>query len=161
MAFWATARHPEIQGYRGRPGADEAERFWNPAKPPCVPSDHRPAHLHRHSSLAAKAAACAERVEETEPRPDVENEYFNEEEYEVALVRYKHAFRRLRDSFPEVDEEHGSRPCPCGRGALPMWPWVVQAGGLGYCECDMAVWERICWRSEWERAARAELGWRY
>ena len=155
--FFATARHPEIPGYRGRPGIDEAERFWNPQKPPCVPSDHRPAHLHRHSSLAAKAATCAARVEETAPGSD--DEY--EEEYEVALVRYKHAFRRLRESFPEVDEEHGRRPCPCGHGALPMWPWVVQTAGLGYCECDMATWERICWRSEWERAARAELGWRY
>ena len=161
VAFFATERHPEIPGYRGRPGADEAERFWNPQKPPCVSSDHRPAHLHRHSSLAAKAAICAERVEETAPGPDDEDDDFNEEEHEVALVRYKHAFRRLRESFPEVDEEHGRRLCPCGHGALPMWPWVVQTAGLGYCECDMARWERICWRSEWERAARAELGWRY
>ena len=27
VAFFATARHPEIAGYRGRAGADEAERY--------------------------------------------------------------------------------------------------------------------------------------
>ena len=43
-----------IPGYRGLPGGDAEERFWNPEKPPCVPSDHRPAHLS-NSREAAEA----------------------------------------------------------------------------------------------------------
>ena len=65
VAFWATTRHPEIPGYRGRPGGDgEEERYWNPAQPPCVPY-HRSAHLFANSSEAARAAMAAERVEVT------------------------------------------------------------------------------------------------
>eukprot|EP00966_Prymnesium_polylepis_P218131 5048547-Prymnesium_polylepis.1 len=93
------------------------------------------------------------------PRPDDEYDIFNEEEYKVALVRHKHALHRLHAAFPETNEDHHTRPCPCGHGDLPMWPWVVQSEGLGSCVCDMAIWERICWRLEWGRAARAEHGW--
>ena len=160
VVFWAKQRHPEIPGYRGRLGGDDEERYWNPAEPPCVPSDHRPARLFK-SNLAAKAACAAERVEETAPQPDNENYIFNEEEYEVALVRYKHALRRLQEAFPDLDEQHHTRPCPCGRGALAMWPWVVQNAQGGFCGCWKAGWELVCWRSEWEAAAKAEHGWRY
>ena len=160
VPFWATARHPEIPGYRGRAGGDDEERYWNPAEPPCVPSDHRPTYLFK-SNLAAKAACAAERVEETAPQPDNEDYIFNEEEYEVALVRYKHALRRLQEAFPDLDEQHHTRPCPCGRGALAMWPWVIQHEQGGFCGCWKAGWERVCWRSEWVAAAKAEHGWRY
>ena len=90
-----------IPGYRGTPGGDEEERFWNPEKPPCVPSDHRPAHLFS-SEEAARAAGAASRVEHWAFRPDEdgEDEDFNVEEYEVACVRHKHALRRLRESYP-------------------------------------------------------------
>ena len=113
MAFWATKRHPEIPGYRGRPGGDEAERFWNPAAPPCVPSDHRPTCLFS-SRLAAEAAAAASRVEHFAPRPDSdgEDEYFDEELYELACVKHKHALRHLRASFPEAAEEHHKKAVP-------------------------------------------------
>ena len=161
VAFWANKRHPEIAGYRGRPGGDEDERYWNPARPPCVPSDHRPGHLFASSSEAARAAMTAERVEETSPRGEDDDD-FNEEEFEVAQVRHKHALRRLHEAFPEVvADEHHRRPCPCGRGALAMWPWVVQTPELGFCDCWMAGWELTCWRMEWESAAKAQLGWRY
>ena len=37
VAFWANKRHPEIPGYRGRPGGDEEERYWNPVEPGTAP----------------------------------------------------------------------------------------------------------------------------
>ena len=54
--LWSTARHASIPGYRGRPGGDNEERYWNPAMPPCVPSDHRPAQHLFNSRDAAEAA---------------------------------------------------------------------------------------------------------
>ena len=162
-AFFATGLHPEIPGYRGRPGGaggDPDERFWNPAKPPCVPSDHRPAHLF-NSRQASEAAGLAARVERFEPPADDNDEYYCDEEcYEVACVKHKHAMRRLREAFPEVSgEESHRRPCPCGRGALAMWPWVVQTAQQSFCECDMASWERTCWRSEWIAVGYPSLAW--
>ena len=130
-AFWATERHPEIQGYRGRPGGDEDERYWNPTRPPCVPSDHRPANLF-NSREAAEAAGAASRVERFAPSPDQDECDFDEEKYEVACVEPKHAMRRLHESFPGLEEKHHTRPCPCGRGALAVWPWVVQTAQLGF-----------------------------
>ena len=95
VPFFATERHPEISGYRGRPGGDDEERFWNPAMPPCVPSDHRPANLFK-SREAAAAAGAAARVELLAPPPPDEEEYgeddynpawdFDEDEYEVACL---------------------------------------------------------------------------
>ena len=160
VAFFATARHPEIPGYRGRPGRDEAERYWNPEMPPCVPSDHRPAHLF-NSREAAEAAGAASGVEHYTRRPDEdgEDEDFNEERYEIACVKHKHALRRLRARFPEVDEEHHTRPCPCGGGALAVWPWVVQTAALGFCDCPMAGWELTVWRCEWIKAGAPDLRW--
>ena len=67
-AFWANERHPEIRGYRGRPGAADEERYWNPANPPLVPSDPRPGHLFGSSLEAARAAVKAEHVEHCTPR---------------------------------------------------------------------------------------------
>ncbi len=62
-----------IPGYRGTPLCDEDERFWNPRKPPCVPSDHRPAHLF-NSREAAEAAGMASRVERFAWNPDEDGE---------------------------------------------------------------------------------------
>ena len=146
-------RDESIPGYRGCPGGDDAGRFWNPEKPPCVPSDHRPTHLFT-SREAAEAAGVAERVEFLRMRPDEdgEDEEFDDEAYELVCVKHKHALRRLHASH-QLAEEHHTRPCPCGHGALAMWPWVVQTAALGFCECEMASLERICWRSEWIKAA--------
>ena len=172
-AFFATERHPEIPGYRGRPGAsgirdgDIEEIYWNPAAPPCVPSDHRPGELF-HSREAAEAAGMASRVEQFAFRPDEdgEDDEFDEESYELACVKHKHALRRLQEAFPQVDlcpmadtSKHHTRPCPCGRGALAVWPWVVQTKQLGFCQCSMASWELICWRSEWIAAGYPQLAW--
>ena len=168
VPFFATERHPEIEGYRGRRGGDEEERFWNPAMPPCVPSDHRPANLF-NSREAAEAAGAAARVELLAPPLPDEEEYgeddynpmwdFDEDEYEVACLKHKQKVRRLREAFPEAGTEHHTRPCPCGRGALAVWPWVVQTAQLGFCECGMASWERTCWRSEWIAAGAPNLAW--
>ena len=101
----------------------------------------------------------AERVERFAPDPDSDGEdnNFMEEHYELACVKHKHALRRLREAFPEVTGEQHTRPCPCGRGALAMWPWVVQTKKLGFCDCWMAGWERVCWRSEWIKAGYPNL----
>ena len=103
----------------------------------------------------------AARVEMFEPPADGDDEYYcDEEHYEVACVKHKHAMRRLWEAFPEVSgEESHRRPCPCGHGALAMWPWVVQTAQQGFCECDMASWERTCWRSEWIKAGYPNLAW--
>ena len=99
---------------------------------PCVPSDHRPPHL-LNSKDAATAAGMAERMENFGPDADGLFDDGCEEQYELACVAHKHALRRLREAFPEVPacpiahaSQHPTRPCPCGRGALAMWPWVVQ-----------------------------------
>ena len=151
-----------IPGYRGLPGGDPEERFWNPEKPPCVPSDHRPLHLF-NSWEAAEAAGKAARVEKFSPRLDDDGEYYydagDEEMHEIAYVEHKWALRRLREAFLEVSGEHHTRPCPCGRGALAMWPWVVQTKQLGFCDCWMAGWELNCWRHEWIRAGYPDLAW--
>ena len=111
-----------IPGYRGLPGCSAEERFWDPAKPPCVPSDHRPAHLF-NSREAAEAAGAAARVERFAPQPSSEGEEgsdsedlnFDEEQYELACIKHKHAMRRLHASFPEAAEEHHPH------AAVPVW----------------------------------------
>ena len=149
-----------IPGYRGTPGGSEEERYWNPERPPCVPSDHRPVHLF-NSREAAEAAGMASRVERFTRRPDEdgEDDEFVEELYELACVKHKDAMRRLHASFPEVVDDHGTRPCPCGHGILGKWPWMVQTAQLGFCECWMAGWELTCWRSEWIKAGHPHLAW--
>ena len=163
VAFWHPARHPEILGYRGRPGGNEVERYWNPAKPPCVPSDLRPQHLFT-ALVAAEAAAAAERVEQYWPGdPDDEYDMGGGPPYDEACIKYKHALACLLELFPEVApcpmyahaSQHDTRPCPCGRGVLAKWPWVVQTAQLGFCDCYMTGWERNCWRCEWFKGAGA------
>ena len=157
--FWSKERHPNIRGFRGRPGGDPDERYWSPWKPPCVPSDERPAHLFL-TRVAAEAASAAAQVESFgPPSPDDEYGYFDEEWYDSWCVKHTHAVRRLREAFPEVApcpiahaSQHETRPCPCGHGLLARWPWVVQTAALGFCgarECGMASWEHTCWRWEW------------
>eukprot|EP00966_Prymnesium_polylepis_P013294 306628-Prymnesium_polylepis.1 len=73
----------------------------------------------------------AERVEETTPRGE-DDDNFNEEEFEVAQARHKHALRLHHEVFPEVvaDEHHiGGRarvvvgPLQCGRGWSKPRSW--------------------------------------
>jgi hypothetical protein len=160
VAFFSEKRHPEIPGFRGRPGGGGDEIYWDPARPPCVPSDHRPANLF-NSREAAEAAAAAARVEQFSPYPDEdgEDDCFDEDEYELACLKHKQALRRLCRTFPELTEEQHTRPCPCGHGALAVWPWAVQTARLGFCECRMAGWELTCWRGEWINAGAPGLPW--
>ena len=155
-----------IPGYRGTPGGDEEENYWKPEAPPCVPSDFRPPHIFG-SKEAAEAAGAAERME-AEMLPDgidldrdVDWEgWYDEDADELARLKYKQAMRRLLHAFPELNpcpilahaSQYATRPCPCGRGALAKWPWVVQQDHLGFCDCWMASWEIQCWRSEWIKA---------
>ena len=99
--------------------------------------------------------------------PDPWQQTFDEEHYELAYPKLKWALLKLYYAFPDLDpcpmlahaSQHHTWPCPCGRGALAKWPWVVHTAKLGFCGCAMAEWERICWSSEWiERWPK--LGWR-
>jgi len=70
---------------------------------------------------------------------------YNEEEEDLARVRYRHALRRLAKAFPELEvpvpelcaglqaDQQCTRPCPCGAGLLAKWPWVLQTPQLGFC----------------------------
>ena len=80
----------------------------------------------------------ASRIERFSP-VDGEFDDGNEEEcYELARVEHRFALRRLQESFPDLEagpllahaSQHRTRPCPCGRGALAVWPWVVQTAQL-------------------------------
>ena len=85
---------------------------------------------------------------------------YDEDQDALARLKYKMAMKRLLERFPELDpcpilahaSQYAMRPCPCGRGALAKWPWVVQQEHLGFCDCWMASWEVQCWRSEWIKA---------
>ena len=156
----------DIPNYRGPAPHDDAN-YWDPRKPPCVPSDHRPAHLIS-SKLAAEAVCAARRIElfmpcEGKDPYDAEHDV---EYYECTYPKLKWGLHKLHQEFPDVDacpmlahaSQHHTRPCPCGRGVLAKWPWVVHTAELGFCNCPMATWELICWSSEWiERWPK--LGW--
>ena len=153
----------DIVGYRGT--SDFDGQYWDPAKPPCVPSDLRPAHLIS-SKLCAEAVCAAARIEGFMPCKYEEWHPADEEQYDLTYPKLKWGLRKLEWEFPELDvgpmlthaSQHHTRQCPCGRGVLAKWPWVVQTADLGFCDCDMASWELICWRSEWI-ARWPKLGW--
>ena len=166
-----------------------------PDKPPCSPSDERPDAVFG-SILAAKAVAAAHILEKHLPRGDFEeSDYYEEDEEreereEVARVKYMHALRRLAAEFPELKIPAGlhagvdasgqeTRPCPCGAGLLPRWPWVLQTVSLGFCPSNDIDWSKstddkatadaedvhfreLCtWRSVWIMAAPGGdcIGW--
>ena len=124
----------------------------------------------RATKLCAEAVCAAARIEGFMPieydEPDPAQQAFDEEQYEITYPKLKWGLRKLEWAFPELDvgpmlahaSQHHTRPCPCGRGVLAKWPWVVQTADLGFCDCDMASWELICWRSEWI-ARWPKLGW--
>ena len=177
---------PFLPGYRGAGGGYGDEK-WDPDEPPCVPSDERPDAVFG-SILAAKAVAAADILEASLPQGDPDASDYEEGEEreeceEVARVKYVHALSRLAKAFPELKIPAGlhagveasaqeTRPCPCGVGLLPRWPWVLQTASLGFCpsnELDWIrkstdekaahdrsgrhVWEMTSWRSEWIGAA--------
>ena len=140
-------------GYRGI-CVDEC-RYWNPHAPPCVPSDLRPMQVFGMFA-AAKAAAKAVRVEQfMQPADyDPECDHYDQERDEVARLEYQWAMSQLQDQelcpdpcpmFAHASQQH-TRPCPCGLGVLAKWPWVIHSAELGFCTCEMAEWELICWR---------------
>ena len=119
-------------------------------KPPCVPSDERPANIFG-SEEAAYATAAANTLEHllTEQESGEEEEEEDEEEREQdikkARVFYEHSLRRLAREFPDLQvpvtqlvaglhaREQCTRPCPCGVGDIPRWPWVLSTSSLGFC----------------------------
>ena len=158
----------DIVGYRGV-CSDEAI-YWDPRQPPCVPSDYRPEYLFS-SKLAAEATCAARRIDLFMPCDDIHPddvgwEADREERYDAAHVQLRRTLRRLGEAFPDLEpcpmlahaSQHHTRPCPCGRGTLAKWPWVVHTAELGFCECEMASWELICWSGEWSERW-PQLGW--
>ena len=157
---WSKARFPSIPGYRGTPGGSEDELNWNPTAPPCVPSDQRVERMFG-SEMAAKASAAAGWLERNLPGEEGHEFDDDAEQEEAARVRYKYALRKLSAAFPELDtpvmdmcaglhaSQQRTRECPCGAGLLAQWPWVLQTVDLGFCGCEKADWEQICWRTEW------------
>ena len=158
-----------------------------PDEPLCGPSDERPDEVFG-SILAAKAVAAACHLEKQLPTAsdyeacDYEEDEEPEEGEEVARAKYKHALRRLAAEFPELKIPAGlhagvdasrqeTRPCPCGAGLLPRWPWVLQTVRLGFCPSNdidwskstddkataevvnVHFWELCSWRDEWIMAA--------
>ena len=169
----------EKVGYRGANSGAYGDEKWDPDVPPCVISDERPP-LVFGSEEAALAVHAARWLEDRLPEQFVGDEgAYNEEEEDVARVRYRHALRRLAAAFPDLEvpvpelcaglqaDLQCTRPCPCGAGLLAKWPWVLQTPQLGFCpggEWDIELddeevttqsrhdWESISWRSEWIKA---------
>ena len=113
----------DIVGYRGT--SDFDGQYWDPAKPPCVPSDLRPAHLIS-SKLCAEAVCAAARIEGFMPCKYEEWHPADEEQYDLTYPKLKWGLRKLEWEFPELDvgpmlthaSQHHTRQCPCGRGLL-------------------------------------------
>jgi len=185
--------NPLLPGYRGIPGAFGDEE-WDPDQPPLILSDERPDKVFG-SVVAAEAVAAANLLERAFPsqnpedsdyEDDFEDEETRSESLEVARIKYKHALRRLATEFPELmippglhagldASEQETRPCPCGAGKLPRWPWALQTVCLGFCPNSykyidwsklgsyedlkydnangMHDWEMLKWRDEWMLAA--------
>ena len=159
---------PFLPGFRHPGGTHDV--MWDPDKPPCIPSDERPLKLFG-SEEAAEAAAAAGRLEQQLGDDGYEKTLEDDEREEMARVRYKYALLRLAAAFPEFEvpvaelcaglnaSEQQTRPCPCGVGQLPRWPWVVQTARLGFCpgcwdEVDGSYeehcsFEMVHWRNEW------------
>ena len=156
----------DIPGYRGPASHDDAI-YWDQRKPPCVPSDFRPAHLIS-SKLCAEAVCAARRLEGFMPCEGMDpyEAELDAEQYELTYPKLKWGLHKLHQEFPDVDacpmlahaSQHHTRPCPCGRGVLAKWPLVVHRAELGFCDCPMAEWELICWSGEWI-ARWPKLGW--
>ena len=171
------------------------EKKWDPDQPPLIPSDERPDKVFG-SVVAAEAVAAAQVLERAFPSQnpedsDYEEEYYDDEDsrlegLDLARIKYKHALRRLAAEFPELmippglhagldASEQETRPCPCGVGRLPRWPWALQTVCLGFCPSSNiyvdwsklgSYWdlkdddpvhkhsfEVINWREEWMLAA--------
>jgi hypothetical protein len=104
------------------------------------------------AAIACRAAGQLERYLVPEFDMDGEEMPIDDEERDVALVRYKYALQKLKAylaphdvpawMWPECEvtteglraNEHNSFPCPCGGpGRCPLWPWQVQTVELGFC----------------------------
>jgi hypothetical protein len=78
-------------------------------------------------------------------------------ELEMKPIIYAAALQRLADAFPELPtvsseparaSEANSEPCPCGRGRRGLWPWTLQAPGMGFCDylfCEAGIERRVSW----------------
>jgi len=86
---------------------------------------------------------------------------YDEDAVEIKRLHYKRALRGLSESFPELEicvpqhldgehaTEHNSRPCVCGQGRLPLWPWMLHRPRLGFCGCDEGWMDVLDVRGDW------------
>ena len=102
---------------------------------------------------AIRAIFMYEKALHKKPEPGSERSIIEEyeEEKEVLAVRYKHTLRQLKAAFPTENcdwDEDGAckrdRRCPCGRGRLAGWPWVLQIDAR-LCKCGRGLQERWAW----------------
>ena len=156
----------------------------------CHEGDAWKVRMESSASATAGAQARAAVLRDIKQNSDYEDEFEDEEtrseSIEVARIKYKHALRRLAAEFPELMIPPGlhagldasaqeTRPCPCGGGKLPRWPWALQTVCLGFCPSShkyidwsklgsyedlkydtangMHDWEMLKWRDEWMLAA--------
>jgi len=156
----------------------------------CHEGDAWKVRMESSASATAGAQARAAVLRDIKQNSDYEDEFEDEEtrseSIEVARIKYKHALRRLAAEFPELMIPPGlhagldasaqeTRPCPCGGGKLPRWPWALQTVCLGFCPSSHKYidWsklgsyedlkyddarnkhsiEMINWREEWMLAA--------
>lgn len=88
-------------------------------------------------------------------------ESWDEDELEMARIRYRKAHRELSHACPELQlnmpelldgvppNESNSYPCPCGHGRVMRWPWMVDRETWGFCGCDDGLREKIALCSAW------------
>ena len=122
----------------------------------------------------AVASAKAHRFENIVGELDDPDEWEGKcepDEYEAEEADYKAALFRLKKAVPELNlvlsdlvkgvraEDTETRQCFCGAGLLSVFPWVLHSEALGFCKCEHAQYELICWRSDIIDAGAPGLRW--
>ena len=95
---------------------------------------------------------------------ELASEDFDEEELEIAKLRYKRALKHLSQEIPELElgvavqlegvrvSEHSCRRCRCGNGWFAHeWPWMLVTEALGFCNDECSEWsiDLLTWRDEY------------
>ena len=127
-------------------------------------------HIREVAQATSRAALFEDVLHEREIWDDHEARSLEDEECEARTLEYKAALLRLKRAIPELElcpdtlvsglraRSMPTRLCPCGKGWLPIAPWVPQSEELGFCVCDEAWDERLGWRDEVEEAGKRLAG---
>jgi hypothetical protein len=127
-------------------------------------------YIREVAQATSRAARFEYVLHEREIWDDHEARSLEDEECEARTLEYKAALLRLKRAIPELElcpdtlilglhaRSMPTRLCPCGKGRLPIAPWVPQSEELGFCVCDEAWDERLGWRDEVEAAGKKLAG---